>query len=242
MKKVSILPFFLYTFIQIGLACDCVTNTRGFCSFVQTLTQKQIVARVLIEKRDNASGQVRILNLYKGHETRKLIKVWSGNGANCIGFLGNVGEEFIMVFDLIEEKSSFRPEQEIGDYHPASACSPGTLKVENGKIIGAINSAKREEILDSDPTQLFFCPSFLSDAQELEKIRVIPNPFSTQLVVEDVASDVVVSVFDIAGRLVAEINFAKTDNRLVLGHLASGLYIIRFRKNLATRSFKFVKI
>jgi Secretion system C-terminal sorting domain len=243
MKKIAILLTLYFSFLQTGFSCDCIGSSKTFCDEASSITENQIVVRVQIASREGLGGKARILNLYKGIENEKIIQIWGGSGADCTEMLGSVGQVFIMILRRIEQINQFNPEFEVGDYKAGFICSNNRLSVDKGKIIGMItNPSKSDTITDSDPTNLFFCPKFSSDVQELEKINIFPNPTSKNLTVSGLKSVVTLDIYDVLGRHLFEKLITVSDNTVVFNDLTSGVYIIRFRKNNAIKGLKFVKI
>lgn len=243
MKKIVLLLALCFSFLQTGLSCDCIGNLKTFCEEVSSITENQIVVRVQIASREGLGGKASILSLYKGVENEKIIQIWGGSGADCTEMLGSVGQTFIMILSRIEQVNQFNTKFKIGDYKAGFICSNNMLSVDKGKIIGMItNPSKSDAITDSDPTNLFFCPKFSSDVQELEKINIFPNPTSKNLTVSGLKSVVTLDIYDVLGRHLFEKLITVSDNTVVFNDLASGIYIIHFRKNNAVKGLKFVKI
>jgi Secretion system C-terminal sorting domain len=243
MKKIIVIFSIVLIFYQSGISCDCLGSGKTFCDEANSINENEIIARIQIESREGLGGQARILNLYKGSEERKVIQIWGGNGANCINTLGKVGQIFIMKIGRITKEYPFSPEKKIGDYSSGFICANTTLWVDKGKIRGVISQTMKYELIeDIDPMNLFFCPLFKSDAQELQTIQISPNPTSNDLTIKGLKSDITVLIFDAIGRLLAEKAVAESNNSVLVGDLTSGLYIIRFRKNMTTKSLKFVKL
>lgn len=243
MKKIVLLLTLCFSFLQTGLSCDCIGNFKSFCEEVSTITENQIVVRVQIASREGLGGKARILNLYKGIENEKMIQIWGGSGADCTQMLGSVGQTFIMILSRIEQLNQFNTKFKIGDYKAGFICSNNRLSVDKGKIIGMItNPSKSDAITDSNPTNLFFCPKFLSDAQELDKIEIFPNPTSNEIIIKGINAEMTIHVYDVVGRHVFEKLITVADNNMIFNDLTSGVYIIRFRKNNAIKGLKFVKI
>jgi Secretion system C-terminal sorting domain len=243
MTKITLLLSFLLSLHQVGFSCRCSGSTKTFCDEAIAVNENQIIARIQIESRDSLGGQARILNLYKGTESKEIIQVWGGFGSDCIRTIGSVGQVYIIILDRFNQTAQNSPAVKTGDYSLGSDCSNTALWIDNGKIKGIITQlVYDEEIKDTDPTTLPFCPRFKSDAQELESIQISPNPTSNDLTIRGLTYETTISVFDVVGRLVSEKLVSASSNNFAVGELVSGLYIIRFRKNKAIKGVKFVKI
>jgi hypothetical protein len=130
-----------------------------------------------------------------------------------------------------------------GDYDSGFICNNTVLWVKNGKIEGKITQiGVTEQIVDSDPNRLSFCPSFQTNDEDLQNIEIFPNPTSNNLIVKGLQSEITVDVFDVVGRHLLGKNVSVSDNIVSLGNFASGLYVIRLRRNTIVRGLKFVKI
>jgi hypothetical protein len=243
MTKITLLLSFLLSLHQVGFSCTCAGSAKTFCDEAISVNEKVIIARIQIVSRDGLSGQARILNLYKGTENKEIIQLWGGNGGNCIRTIGGIGEVYIIILGRFTETIQSKPLINLGDYSMGSDCANTALWVDKGKIIGVItNLTMYDQIDDTDPTTLPFCPRFKSDAQELESIQISPNPTANDLTIRGLTYETTISVFDVVGRLVSEKLVSASSNNLSVGDLASGLYIIRFRKNKVVKGVKFVKI
>jgi hypothetical protein len=242
MKRITLVITLIFNALQIGFSCRCQPSDKTFCDELQSIGKNQIVARVLIEKREGASAEARILNLYKGDEDRKNIRIWGSDGINCNNGLGRVGDVFIAVLGRYERVIVSSKLIEIGDYDSGINCRNTLLWVDNGKIKGAINQLKDEEIEDIDPSKLLFCPSFQTNEEELQNIQILLNPTSNDMILKDLKSDITIDIFDIAGRHLLAKTVSVSSNIVSFGNFASGLYIIRLRRNTIVRGLKFVKI
>jgi Secretion system C-terminal sorting domain len=243
MKKITLFLFFIFSLHQIGFSCRCSAPTKTFCDEAISINENHIIARIQIESKDGNVGQARILNLYKGAEDRKIIQIWGGSGGgDCLYKIGNIGQIYISILYRYNQTFPNGPAIKAGDYS-MGACSNTILWKDGGKIKGRITQlGNDDEIDDIDPTSLFFCPQFKSDAQELQTIQISPNPTSNNLTIRGLLSDINISIFDAVGRCVSEQLVSVSNNTLLVGDLSRGLYIIRYRRNTAIRSMKFVKI
>ena len=119
MKK-SIWTFTLLLILgQSTFACDCVC--KDDCSFSVVANEMEFVALVKVieysdfldeeiigyDKKMPFSMTVEIIKQYKGTESRKRIKIWGDDGAQCRPYIGefNIGECYLIAPTLIRENS-----------------------------------------------------------------------------------------------------------------------------------------
>jgi hypothetical protein len=242
MKQLFLLISIIALFEPTAEACDCNFTLNTFCKALQATNDKCIVARVFVEERTSVGANLRILNLYKGDETQKRIQVWGIlNGAGCIDGVRSVGTTFIMILWRVEV--SYPPlNAKVGDYLTGSICVPWQVLVENGKIIGPLTTDTSQTVDDTDPKRLSFCPNFKTDLDLLENITVAPNPTNNILNFNSLTSDTHIEIFDVLGRLIQQKTVVPSLSFINVADLASGLYIIRFKKNAAVHSVKFIKV
>jgi hypothetical protein len=242
MKKITLLFLVVLSITQFGYSCDCIGANISFCDEVSSINEDEIVARIQIVSREGLGGKAQILYLYKGVEEKKVIQIWGGGGGDCSIVLGRVGQILIMKIGRITQNYPYSPEMKIGDYKSGGVCSNTTLIVENGKIQGRISKLIKSNIIDDDdPKSLSFCSIFESDAQELESVKISPNPTSDNLTIRGLRSSVIVSIFDYMGKLLSEEVISPSNNNVSFINFANGLYIIRFRRNNAIKGLKIVK-
>jgi Secretion system C-terminal sorting domain len=243
MKKITLLFSVLFGLHQLGFSCDCISYGKTFCDIALSIKEDQIIARIQIESREGLGGQARILQLYKGTEEQEVIQIWGGNGGDCIQGFGRVGEILIVILGRFNQVNKFKPLIKIGDYSMGTDCGNTTLRVENGMISGLLTAKNTyEKMADTDPRNLSFCSSFITNEQELQGIAITPNPTSIDLTIRGLTSEMTISIFDVIGRLLSERMVSASDNNVLVGELSSGIYIIRFRKNTLIKELKFVKI
>jgi hypothetical protein len=75
MKKITFLIILFFGAVQTGFSCRCQSSNKTFCDELQSITQNQIIARIQIEKCNGVKAEARILNLYKGREDKKNIRI-----------------------------------------------------------------------------------------------------------------------------------------------------------------------
>ncbi len=242
MKKLLLLISIITIFGKNAKACDCNSSLNTFCKSVEAVNDKSIIVRVIVEERDKNRGKLRILNLYKGNESKLFIQVWGSDGFSCRDNIGNVGQTFIMILYRIEKFSQFPIEEKEGDYQTWNFCTISHLLVENGKIKGRITENEIQTVDDSDPNRLPFCPNFKTDLEDLQSMIIAPNPTEDILYLKNLSSDTQIEIFDILGTKIQQKSILQSQNYIDVADLAAGLYIVRFRKNKAVNTVKFIKI
>jgi hypothetical protein len=238
MKKLLLLISIITLFGQKVKACRCITPFSPFCKAIERVTDNDIVVRVIVEERIKNSAKLRILNLYKGNETQTTILAWGSDGVNCLYGVGNVGKTYIMILSRIKVAYQTTLDEKTGDYQTLS-CAVSKVLVENGKIIGHITEETMQTMDDIDPKRLPFCPNFKTDLDLLENIVIAPNPTNNMLHFKNLTTEVSIEIFDLLGRLIQQTTIVPSQNFLNVADLASGLYIVRFRKSSSVHTVKF---
>ena len=242
MKKLFLFIFVIVVLGQKTKACTCTSTLTTFCKSVEVANDKSIIVRAFIEEQSNNGAKLRILNLYKGNETKGTIQVWGGDGGNCRTGIGRVGQTFIMILTRLERVSASRLNEQIGDYETWILCAVSQVLVENGKLKGLLTEEKNQTVDDTDPNRLPFCPNFKTDLEFLKNVQVSPNPTENILNFKNLSSKIDVEIFDVLGRLIQQNTVFPNQDFVNVADLPNGLYIMRFRRNVAIHIVKFVKI
>lgn len=117
LKKILVLTMMLISFNSFACDCEC----DGDCSFSQISSGMEFVALVKVieysdfldqeiigyDKKMPFSMTVEIIKKYKGTESRKRIKIWGDDGAQCRPYIAEfeVGECYLIAPTLIKENS-----------------------------------------------------------------------------------------------------------------------------------------
>lgn len=133
-----------------SFACDCKCD--GDCSFSQISSGMEFVALVKIieysdflDQKMPFSMTVEIIKKYKGTESRKRIKIWGDDGAQCRPYIAEfeIGKYYLIAPTLIKENS----ELEKKDDYDFFSCWTDYLTVDIDKgIAHGEYSKKRNKI------------------------------------------------------------------------------------------------
>lgn len=123
------------------LPCSIIPNT--FCKSIQINAEHVIVTGKIISK-DIDGLDLEVIDVLRGDESRKVIRIWDGEDFDCNGpwsmsaeYIGNVSDTVIISLPLIEEVIS--PWDVVGDYRrPNPYFHTPELRVKNGKAHGLI--------------------------------------------------------------------------------------------------------
>ncbi|MDG2194249.1 MAG: hypothetical protein P8K77_05250 [Polaribacter sp.] len=124
-KKILLLITVLISFNSFACDCEC----EGDCSFSGVSSGMEFVALVKVveysdfldyeidgyDKKMPFSMTVEIVKKYKGIESRKRIKIWGDDGAQCRPYIADfeVGKYYLIAPTLIKENSELGKK---GDY------------------------------------------------------------------------------------------------------------------------------
>lgn len=191
MKKILVILIILLSIslIEKVYACSCEWNGP----FLKVAKGTDLVALVKIKNYGSFSGdmpmsmEVEIIELLKGDDTRKIVKVWGDTGILCRPYLRRFQSDSIWVLSLFKSRSEgyFRhPDERDGDYN-ISGCGEYYMKVKNDTVIGLI-----ENVNYNDPPQYMSLTHFLTSAKQIltsveeeipysfELSQNYPNPFN----------------------------------------------------------------
>ncbi|MEG8948159.1 T9SS type A sorting domain-containing protein [Rosettibacter firmus] len=262
MKKILVILGILLSIslIEKVYACSC----EWYGPFLKVAKGADLVALVKIKSYGSFSGdmpmsmEVEIIELLKGDDTRKTVKVWGDTGLLCRPYLRRFQSDSIWVLALFKSSEGYfrHPDEREGDYN-ISICGEYYLKIKNDTVIGLI-----ENVNYNDPPQYMSLTNFLTSAKQIltsveeeipyffELSQNYPNPFNpTTKISFSVPKDSHVSlkVFDILGREVAVLA-----NRVFLAgryeldfnasNLPSGTYIYKLRTEDKTITKKMLLI
>lgn len=191
MKKILFFLIILILFSSNEKVFSCSCEWNG--PFFKVAKGASLVALVKIKNYGSFSGnipmymEVEVMELIKGDDTRKIIKVWGDTGILCRPYLSRFQSDSIWVLSLFKSRSegSFRhPDEKEGDYN-ISGCGEYFMKVKNDTVIGLI-----ENVNYNDPPQHMNLSSFLASAKQIltsieeeipysfELSQNYPNPFN----------------------------------------------------------------
>ena len=143
------------TFQAFACSCECT----GDCSFSSISNNSEFVALVKVISYDDYLGDeimghegkmpysmtVEIIKKYKGKETRKTIKIWGDNGAECRPYISSfkIGEHYLIAPNILGE---YKLEGEKSTDYDFFSCNTDYLKVdiEKQKAFGEYAKMKTE--------------------------------------------------------------------------------------------------
>lgn len=155
-KLLTFILILFYSYNAIACSCEC----DGDCSFSAISENAEFLALVKVVSFDDYldheilghegkmpySMTVEVIQKYKGEESRKRIKIWGDDGAQCRPYIANfkIGEYYLIAPNKLGE---YRLENEnIGDYDFFS-CNTDYLKVDmDSKKAFGTYTKKRNEI------------------------------------------------------------------------------------------------
>lgn len=191
MKKILVILSILFSLSLIEKVNACSCDWIG--PFLKVAKWTDLVALVKIKNYGSFSGnipmsmEVEVIELIKGDDTRKIIKVWGDTGILCRPYLSRFQSDSIWVLSLFKSRSEgyFRhPDEKEGDYN-ISGCGEYYMKVKNDTVIGLI-----ENVNYNDPPQYMNLTNFLTSAKQIltsveeeipysfELSQNYPNPFN----------------------------------------------------------------
>jgi hypothetical protein len=182
MRKTFILLIVLLIFslVKNNYACSC----EWFGPFLQVAKGADLVALVKIKSFSSYSRDIpmsmdiEIIELIKGEDTRKTVKVWGDTGILCRPYLTIFQSDSIWVLSLFNSigEGQFRhPDEKEGDYN-ISGCGEYWLTVKNDTVIGLI-----EDVDYDDPQQYMSLSSFLVSAKQILTLVEEEIPYSFEL-------------------------------------------------------------
>jgi hypothetical protein len=154
LKKILLLTMMLISFNSFACDCEC----EGDCSFSQISSGMEFVALVKVveysdfldyeidgyDKKMPFSMTVEIVKKYKGIESRKRIKIWGDDGAQCRPYIADfeVGKYYLIAPTLIKENSELGKKD---DYDFFSCWTDYlTVDYDNGIAYGVYSKRKNK--------------------------------------------------------------------------------------------------
>tara|TARA_R110002094_G_scaffold75484_1_gene82830 strand:+ start:237 stop:752 length:516 start_codon:yes stop_codon:yes gene_type:complete len=154
LKKILLLTMMLISFNSFACDCEC----DGDCSFSQISSGMEFVALVKVveysdyldqeiigyDKKMPFSMTVEIVKKYKGTESRKRIKIWGDDGAQCRPYIADfeVGKYYLIAPNRIKENSELGKKD---DYDFFSCWTDYlTVDYENGIAYGEYSKRKNK--------------------------------------------------------------------------------------------------
>jgi len=168
MKKILLIFIILLSISIIEKVYPCSCDWIG--PFFKVAKGTDLVALVKIKNYGSFSGnipmsmEVEVMELIKGNDTRRIIKVWGDTGILCCPYLSKFQSDSIWVLSLFKSRSEeyFRhPDEKDGDYN-ISGCGEYYMKVKNDTVIGLI-----ENVNYNDPPQYMNLKNFLASARQI---------------------------------------------------------------------------
>lgn len=126
-------------------ACSCgwaggfnqVAYHTGFVAIVKV--KKYLDFRKTYDSKTPMSMEVEVIEVLKGKESRKTIKVWGDTGALCRPYVSQFKKRTTWVMALSVGNENWGHPKEIKTDYSISICGEYWLKVENSEVIGIIN-------------------------------------------------------------------------------------------------------
>ncbi|MDH7914647.1 hypothetical protein [Winogradskyella sp. SYSU M77433] len=156
LKKILLLTIMLISFSSFACECECegdcsfsgVANGMEFVALVKVIEYSDFLNEEIIgyEGKMPFSMTVEIIKKYKGTESRKRIKIWGDDGAQCRPYIAEfeIGKYYLIAPTRIEKDSELGKQN---DYDFFSCWTDYlTVDIENGIAIGEY-SKKRNKIL-----------------------------------------------------------------------------------------------
>jgi Secretion system C-terminal sorting domain len=226
MKKVWLSLIIIICINQIAFSCSCI-SIPTFCEVVQKYAQSNpTVIKATVLSVSNDVAELKVLSVIIGDESRSVIKCFRHDPFFCGAVpFGNIGETFIYIFSRIDSiTTSSPPNVQVKDYR-LPLCQFIKLKVEGDKIIGKITENKEQTMSENE----LLCGLFNTKNENLNKIKIAPNPTENKLFFRCVEKQINVAVFDIMGKMVFNQSVNTVQNFINIGDLASGIYIVRMQ-------------
>jgi hypothetical protein len=131
----------------------------------------------------------------------------------------------IYIYNRIDSITAFsHPNSQVRDYL-LPICQFVKLKVEDDKIIGRITESKEQVMSENE----LLCGLLNTKNENLNKIKIAPNPTENKLFFRGIEKQINVAVFDIMGKMVFNQSVNTVQNFINIGDLASGIYIVRMQ-------------
>lgn len=164
LKKILLLTIMLISFSSFACDCEC----EGDCSFSRVANGMEFVALVkVIEYSDFLDEEimgydgkmpfsmtVEIIKKYKGTESRKRIKIWGDDGAQCRHYIAGfeIGKYYLIAPTLIKENSQLGKKD---DYDFFSCWTDYlTVDFDNGIAYGEYSKRKNKITLKKFENEL----------------------------------------------------------------------------------------
>jgi hypothetical protein len=248
MKKILMILSFLFSISLIEKVNACSCDWIG--PFFTVAKGTHLVVLAKIKNYGSFSGnmpmsmEVEVIELIKGDDTRKIIKVWGDTGILCRPYLSRFQSDSIWVLSLFKSRSegySRHPEEKEGDYN-ISGCGEYYMKVKNDTVIGLI-----ENVNYNDPPQYMNLTNFLVSAKQIltsveeeipysfELSQNYPNPFNPTTIISYSIKEedfVKLSIYNTLGEEVAVLvneqrKRGKYSVTFTAHNISSGFYVYR---------------
>ena len=161
-------------FVSISNACVCYFDTSSYPHFFQLAQEADLVIKVKVKTYNNFKKRgslfggehyklewvpkamtVEILEIIKGEEKKKTVKVWGDPGNLCRPYASEFEKNGIYYMALFKVDISRNPNNEKSHHYFINSCGETFVPVQNDTISGIINNPnavefKEEEILTKD--------------------------------------------------------------------------------------------
>jgi Secretion system C-terminal sorting domain len=226
MKKIWFSLILVVYVNQTVFSCDCIFKST-FCEVTQNFKRtNSIIVKATVLSVNKEVAELQVLSVVVGDESRSIIKCFKHDPYTCgtVAF-GNEGETFIYILNRIDTIYRFSPPNvQIKDYI-LPLCQFIKLRVEGDKIIGRITENKEQVMSENE----LLCGLLNTKNENLNKIKIAPNPTENKLFFRGIEKQINVAVFDIMGKMVFNQSVNTVQNFINIGDLASGIYIVRMQ-------------
>lgn len=237
MKNIT-LTLFLF------LSCASIRACDFACVFCHEFQETDFIFGGEIIQKGAEFVQIRIIDQFRGNESREIITIWSGTDFDCNGpfsmsanDFGNIGDTILTVTRLIEEAQNIWDVE--CDYYRSHFCFYSSQSFDGNWIWGWFSepsfSYKIFKEKWNDRT-LVGCENYESDKEGCEsipnsniEINIAPNPTPGLFYVNVfpiLEQDFLLKIFDAAGKMILEKDLTQINNAIDLNHFPSGVYFV----------------
>lgn len=247
MKRFILLPLFILSNISI-FACSFS------CYLCREFQDKDFVFGGEIVQTGNEYVQIKVLDYFRGNESREIITIWSGTDFDCNGWhsmsaneFGGVGDSIVIMTHLIETINN--PWDVECDYFRSDFCYNSSKNGNNDWILGGFGEGwvsyekfkekwEAQELVGCEnyETTAEFCEMVGNEEVEeelKEEINIIPNltagPFIVSMPI-DLENELKVKIFDASGKMVIDKKVFQREHEFDLSQFSAGVYFVSIFK------------
>lgn len=249
--------YYLIIFVLIIITLKtfaCRFEPLPFCGTIEEFPEDIVVSGTITSKNEK-SIDLTIIDLFRGEESKEVIRIWDGTDFDCNGIhsmstkdIGEGGDTIIIMLPKINEIEN--EWDVLGDYRrPDPYALTPELGVRNGEVTGSVKGWKFDKIPYNEFKENFTksgdCTSILLsvDNNDSNATIAVTNPFTTNLLIDldEALNNVSILLYSSNGKLVfkEELHY-RTISNIATGMLPTGLYILEIRNE--NKSFKRKKL